>query len=91
MNSEPVKSCRSWIISLGAYRLRAADVVFHLVVLVQLPPQGVHLTALKAGDPRHPPSLGSPEHGGEHELEHRLLAEGVGNYVEINIMWSNSV
>ena len=50
-----------------------------LVVLVQFPSQSVHLASFEAGDLERTPSLGSPDHGGEHELEHRLLSEGVGD------------
>ena len=42
----------------------------------------VSLTALELADPDGPPALGGADHGAEHELEHGLLAEGVGDDLE---------
>jgi hypothetical protein len=37
-----------------------------------------HLAALEVGDLNGAPALGGADHGAEHELEHWLLAEGIG-------------
>ena len=67
------------------------EVVFRLVAVTHFPSQGVHLTTLEAVEPEGAPPFGGPDHGAEHEVEHRLLDEGACDYVEINIIWSNFV
>ena len=49
---------------------------------VELLSDGAHLTALELADPDGPPALGGADHGAEHELEHGLLAKGVGDDLE---------
>jgi len=41
--------------------------------------QGVELAPLEGGDPDRAPTFGGAEYRAEHQLEHRLLAEGVGD------------
>ncbi len=47
--------------------------------MIEFLSDGLHLTALEVGDPDRPPAFGGADHGAEHELEDRLLAEGVGD------------
>ena len=50
-----------------------------LVFAVQLLSESRHLTAFEVGDLDRSPALGSPGHGGEHQLEDSFLAEGIRN------------
>ena len=50
--------------------------------MIELLPDGNHLTALEIGDPDGPPALGGADHGTEHELEDGLFAERIGNDLE---------
>ena len=52
------------------------------VFLVHLVSERGHLAALEIGDLDRPPSLGSSRHGGEHQLENRLFAPGIGDDLE---------
>jgi hypothetical protein len=47
--------------------------------VVELLAHGVQLPSLEGRDLVRPPTLGSADHRAEHELQHRLLAEGVGD------------
>ena len=50
-----------------------------LVFLIQILSDGGHLPAFEFGHLDGPPALGGADHGAEHQLEHGLLAEGVGD------------
>ena len=60
----------------------AIEFVFLLVALVQFPSEGVHLSSLEACDPEGAPPFGGPNYGAENELEHQLLAEGIGDVLQ---------
>ena len=60
--------------------LRKADL--GLVFVIELGSEGWHLAALEVRDLDRSPALGGSGHGGEHELEDGLLAEGVGYDIE---------
>jgi len=53
-----------------------------LVFLIELLSDRNHLTALGVRDPDCPPAFRGADHGAEHQFQHRLLAEGVGNDLE---------
>ena len=53
-----------------------------LVFLIDLLSDDGHLAALEVGDLDGAPAFGGADHGAEHEFEHGLLAEGVGNDLE---------
>jgi len=50
-----------------------------LVFLIELGSERGHLALFEVGDLDRPLALGGMRHGGEHELENRLLAEGIGD------------
>src|SRR5512132_220763 len=50
-----------------------------LVFLIQILSDGGHLPAFEFGHLDRPPALGGADHGAEHQLEHGLLAKGVGD------------
>jgi Calcineurin-like phosphoesterase len=58
------------------------EAIASLVFLIEFLSDNEHLSALEVSDPDGSPALGGADHGAEHQFQHRLLAEGVGNDLE---------
>jgi hypothetical protein len=50
-----------------------------LVFLIQIPSDGSELVAFEFGHLDGSPAVSGADHAAEHQLEHRLLAEGIGD------------